>query len=424
MTASRSASVTGAGCATAVNARTVAVMRRTAVLSGIAFWAIVALGLRLTLAAPEACGNLNAGEARAAAGAAQHWIERAQFADGSYVYEFHAAENTRSKDYNEVRHAGVTMALYQAAGRFDDPAALAAADRALTWMLDRLIEHDGWAALPAADGSVAKLGSSALMLVGLAERRLATGDEAHDGTMRRLGDFLASMQRPDGGFHAVWLTGVQAPDTLTTSRYYPGEALWALALLHEALPDGGWDANARAAASFLTTRRDAVESVAFPPLPDHWTAYGLAEMVEWGLRDEEIAYARALAGRFGVIVRTEARRQHGELGTLVWGGHARAAGLGTWVEGLSALWRLSTVDERMHDLRPQLVSRVACGAAVLAARQRDATDAAQFERPDLVEGAWFLDGATRMDDQQHALSALLYASDVASSRTQRAPVLR
>ena len=38
------------------------------------------------------------------------------------------------------------------------------------------------------------------------------------------------------------------------------------------------------------------------------------------------------------------------------------------------------------------------------------TTSKQWRSPDLVEGAWFRDDVTRMDDQQHALSALLAAA--------------
>ena len=54
-------------------------------------------------------------------------------------------------------------------------------------MLDRLHRRDGWAALTTPEGHRAKLGSSGLMLVALAERRLATGDTRHDEVMRELG---------------------------------------------------------------------------------------------------------------------------------------------------------------------------------------------------------------------------------------------
>ena len=39
-------------------------------------------------------------------------------------------------------------------------------------------------------------------------------------------------------------------------------------------------------------------------------------------------------------------------------------------------------------------------------------------REDVVAGGWFTEGVTRMDDQQHALSALLWNQDVIHSRTK------
>ena len=88
---------------------------------------------------------------------------------------------------------------------------------------------------------------------------------------------------------------------------------------------------------------------------------------------------------------------------------------------MSALWRLSTVDERMADLRPAIEERLALGAGLLARRQIDAAEASGYASPELVRGAWLSAGLTRMDDQQHALSGLLYASDAIEGRTNRSP---
>ena len=44
---------------------------------------------------------------------------------------------------------------------------------------------------------------------------------------------------------AIKFLRADEPDTYGTSRYYPGEALWALALTHEAFPGEGWDEPAR-----------------------------------------------------------------------------------------------------------------------------------------------------------------------------------
>lgn len=387
-------------------------------------WAVFLVALRLFVIPAETADTLEPAALRRAAFDAQDWMQRVLRADGSYLYSYDAGRDVVPQDYNEVRHAGVTMALFQAAGRSGSAGALAGADEAVGWMLDRLHRRDGWAALLDASGSRAKLGGTALMVVALAERRLATGDTRHDDEMRELGRFLAAMQRPDGGFHVAWDVGRGEPDRTGSSRYFPGEALWALALLHEAFEGEGWDRHARAASLFITTRRDAVEGVSFPPLNDHWAAYGLAEMAEWGLRDEEVEYARRLAARFGLLIRLESQREHGLLGgpgRLIRGREARAAALGTWVEGMAALGRLAASDPRMSDLRPLIEERLAVGAAILADRQIDDEEAARYARPDLVRGAWVARGETRMDDQQHALSGLLFAAELLEGDAGRLP---
>ena len=392
---------------------------------GVMGWLALLVALRLVVAPAESVELRSPGELRASSTAAREWIERNLQPDGRYLYVYDAERDAIPDDYNEVRHAGVTMALFQSAGRDGDAEALLAGDAAVEWMLGRLHRRDGWAALTTPDGNRAKVGASGLMLIALAERRLATGDKRHDPVMRGLGRFLAAMQRPDGGFHVAWLVDRGEPDTVGTSRYYPGEATWGLALLHEAMPGAGWDAHARAGSLFLTTRRDDIEGVRFPPLPDHWAAYSMAEMVEWGLSDEEIAYARRLAGRFGFLIRTESQREHGPFGGpgSAIRVHVRAAAFGTWVEAMAALWRIADADPRMADLKPAIEERLATGASLLANRQTDAAGARDHPRPSLVEGAWITQGETRMDDQQHALSGLLFAADALEGRALRSPAV-
>ena len=62
---------------------------------------------------------------------------------------------------------------------------------------------------------------------------------------------------------------------------------------------------------------------------------------------------------------------------------------------------------RLADLRGPVGERAACIAALALVEQRSEAEAAGSPSPGKVRGAWFIDGLTRMDDQQHALSALL-----------------
>src|SRR3546814_9291833 len=92
-------------------------------------------------------------------------------------------------------------------------------------MLERL-EETGGGGLAFADTGQAKLGASSLLLVSLAQRRLATSDPQHDETMQRLGTFLLEQQRDDGSMLELHDLGDGRPVPGKTSVFATGEALW------------------------------------------------------------------------------------------------------------------------------------------------------------------------------------------------------
>ncbi|MFQ5382007.1 MAG: hypothetical protein ACE5EF_10345, partial [Dehalococcoidia bacterium] len=164
---------------------------------------------------------------------------------------------------------------------------------------------------------------------------------------------------------------------------------------------------------YLATERDEAEDLSFPPWADQWAAYGFAELGAAQVGDEETEYLRSLAARFGFLVRVESRREDGSLSRLLQGRRARAAGLGTWVEGLGSLWVLSGELESLADLRPDIQARAICAAGMLADRQVKVRG--DGPGTGLLDGAWFTNDATRMDDQQHALSGMLLTERILRS---------
>jgi small neutral amino acid transporter SnatA (MarC family) len=72
------------------------------------------------------------------------------------------------------------------------------------------------------------------------------------------------------------------------------------------------------------------------------------------------------------------------------------------------LWQLARSEPRLAGLREPLAERAECIAGL-------AVDAQSTSGPDLVQGAWFSGGETRMDDQQHAMSALLGTIPIADA---------
>jgi len=376
-------------------------------------WAAILGVIRVVIAPAELCGPGSPAEFRDTALDAAEWLRLNQYDDGSYSYEYDRREDHFSNSYNIVRHAGVTMSLYQVAGRLGDVHSFDTAERGTEYLIDNLHYHDDWAG-PAEAGNI-KVGAAALMTIALAERRLLTGETVHDEVMRDLGRFMLSQQKEHGGFYTKWFLDSQEMDLVSTSAYYPGEALWALAMLHEAFPGEEWDDAAYLTADFVSLYRDDEEAVPYPPLNDHWAAYGFAEMAEWGLDEHHIDYARRLAARFSLFIRFEAQKTDEGLSLLTRGDSRRSSALGTWVEGMAALWRLSMSDSRMAGMSDEILEQSRCGSDLLVQRQIPGDEDA------LERGGWFIDGITRMDDQQHAISGLIYTADGVEGRVQREP---
>jgi small neutral amino acid transporter SnatA (MarC family) len=381
--------------------------------------AAVALALSLLFAfgvaaPPEHCPAVTTGQLRSSAQAAVDWFGRNQHPDRSWLYRYVVDEDAAPSEYNPIRHAGVTMALYQAAA-MGLPRAEQSADRGTEWALDRLLERDGWAAVEL-DGAV-PTGASALLAAGLVIRRETTGDTRYDELLRRLGRFLLTQTEPSGAVLAFYDRERGRPVPGVYSKYFTGEAYVAFTRLDRAFPRERWGEAAARVGTYLATSRDDAEGH-WPPVPDHWAAYGMAEHFAGGQRGpsgDEVSYARRQSGLFGVQVRWISQR-FGPWGVAVRGTYEPGGGgYGVIGEGLTGWWLLAREEPGLADLREPLARRATCIAALAVSAQSDAEDAAGAARPGRVKGAWIRGGETRMDDQQHALAALLRTIPIVAS---------
>jgi small neutral amino acid transporter SnatA (MarC family) len=361
------------------------------------------------VAPPERCPSVSAAALRRSAQSAVDWFVRNQAPDGTWLYLYDADKDSAPPVYDVVRHAGAVEGLYQAAAA-GSHGALASADRGTGWALDRLLERDGWAALTW-NGETAT-GATALLVAGLTVRREATGDPRYDGVLRRMGRFLVAQVQPSGAVLASYDAARGAPVPGEYSKYYTGEAYWALARLHRAFPDEGFGGVADRIGAYLATRRDDAEHH-WPAIADHWAGYGLSETVRFPerghppLTDAELAYARRQAELFAAQARWIEQR-FGPWGAIVRGPAVfRGGAYGVIDEGFTGLWRTARADPRLADLQGPIGERAMCVAALAVQAQSDRADAARATRPDRVQGAWFNKGETRMDDQQHTFDALL-----------------
>ena len=363
----------------------------------------------VVVAPPERCPSVTVAELRGSATAAVDWLVRNQRPDGTWLYLYDKDDDSSPPEYNYVRHAGAAMGLYQAAAA-GVPGALGSADRGTKWALRRLTGRDGWAAF--AGPGLIDTGASALLAAGLDIRREATGERRYDEVLRRLGRFLQAQTEPSGAVLATYDPARGAPVAGEHSKYFTGEAYWALTLLDRAFPGEGWGDTADRIGAYLATSRDDEEGY-WPGIADHWAAYGLAETASSARRGaspltpDESDYARRQAELFGGQVRWVSQRFGPWGGVVRPGGVPRGGGYGVIAEGLSGLWLVANEDPRLADLRAPIAERATCNAGLAVSAQSTREEAASALRPDRVEGAWFRDGETRMDDQQHALAGLL-----------------
>ena len=391
---------------------------RRLLLAGLSL-ALIAVFAFTLVAPPESCPSVTSGELRRSAQASVDWFVRNQNPDGTWLYQYNANDDSTSSDYNPVRHSGVTMGLYQAAAA-GLPGALRSADRGTAWALDRLYQRDGWAAVDPG-GQPISTGTSALLVAGLVIRRETTADTRYDDVIARLGRFLEAQTQPSGAVLASYDSANGRPVAGDYSKYYTGEAYWALARLHLNFPDADWGKTADRIGAYLATSRDEVEDH-WPPIPDHWAAYGMAETVKFHdrgrppLTQDEVDYARRQAELFGVQARWVVQR-FGPWGELVRGTYTpRGGGYGVISEALTGWWLAAGAEPQIADLRPAIAERATCIASLAVRAQSDREDAAKAARPGRVEGAWFIDGETRMDDQQHALAGLLRTIPIVEAR--------
>ena len=107
----------------------------------------------------------------------------------------------------------------------------------------------------------------------------------------------------------------------------------------------------------------------------------------------QVRWVSQQAGPWGVAVR----------GTF----SPRGGGYGVVGEALTGLWLVAEADGRLAGDRAAARRSGRCIAALAIDAQRVGSEADAAPRPDRVDGAWFVGDVTRMDDQQHAISALL-----------------
>ena len=187
--------------------------------------------------------------------------------------------------------------------------------------------------------------------------------------MRRLGRFLVGQVEPSGAVLAYYDTRRDRPVPDEYSKYYTGEAYWALARLARTFPDEDFAEAANRIGTYLATERDDREGY-WPPIPDHWAEYGMSESTP--LTAAELAYARRQAELWGGQARWVQQR-FAPWGAVVRGPAVfRGGWYGVMNEGFTGLWRIARAEPGLADIQGSIAARATCIAGIAVHEQASA----------------------------------------------------
>lgn len=343
---------------------------------------------------------------RKAVQAGAEYLTRVVDEQGRFVYAYLAKQDRAKDDYNLVRHAGTVFAMLEAWELLGDPALLAAAERAIGYMI-RFIEPFGGPDAGMSvlvEGDKIKLGGVALAALALVTHARVTGQSTHIELARRLCRYIRASQAPDGSFvHQRHHPGGQPLGFV--SQYYPGEALLALTALYELDRDPSWLDTAEAGARYLIEVRD--RGLATRDLiHDHWLLYALERLHSERPRPLYLDHAvRIVQAILDAQIRSSPFPDHV-------GGYEsspRSTPVATRNEGLLAAYRLARNTGRV-DLARAILEAVELGAKIQLAMQIDPARAMYLPNPQAALGGFtrgYIHFEVRIDYVQHSLSAFL-----------------
>lgn len=398
------------------------------VISCVAIFGVV----RSAIAIPEHCGDLTTNDLDASISEAVAWMERNQLDTGVWLYRYDVVNNEDLGGYNWVRHAGVLLSLEQTARLLNGPVA----DQA------EIVADRGWPAIEknyrdvtiggvrttAMRSSSSATGGTALTGIALSERRVRTNDASLDQTLLQMARFVAAQVQDDGSvLNEVNLdTGLSTPGSF--SPFATGQTMFLLARAREITQTNEFDSKIASIIRYLATQRAAREGYV-PDVSDHWGAYGMAVLASSGpqfLSDREIVeFIRKQLGIAAIQVRYESQRTNDGLNRWTRGRQTLGAGLGTLGEAIGAWREVVAVQPVLRSQEPWLHERLLCVSELLVRRQVSAEQAQKLSNPDSSQGSWTQFGITQMDDQQHALSAMVAARIVdvdAPNAPRRMPI--
>ncbi len=346
-------------------------------------------------------------------------------ADGMFEYRINLNPAIKVKEkYNILRHAGAMYAMSLYYQLHPDNNIRSAVKRAGKYLRDEAIgtlpgkenmlavlskPHDSQGHEPLQ----AKLGGTGLGLVALLSLENISPGSTPLADLRKLGQFLVSMQREDGSFSSKYIPSEGGVNDAWQSLYYPGEAILGLLMLYEKDPSAIWLDSASKALAYLARSRKNKTDVS----ADHWALLATEKMFSLKNKEKLMATRELLIDHAVQICDAILKRQINEPERPEYDGgfsmDGRTTPAATCLEGLMAAGSFLPRD---HDMRKRIDSAAHRGIAfLLNAQIKEGPFAGAFPRAvgrlnqNTPEAKEFNSRATevRIDYVQHALSAMI-----------------
>jgi len=366
-----------------------------------------------------------------------HYLLQATMPGGQFVYSINLDSRFGMIDtYNIVRHSGAMYALGMIDQAHPQPDVLAALQRSSNWIFASQIKpvagHPDflgiWETPTSEHPQMISTGNLGLGLVGLTALESVKPEAIPIDKLRRIGEMLLWMQKPDGTFQTAYYPDKSTFETTLEVLYYPGEAALGLTCLYEQDRDPRWLMAALKALSALATSRQSGDDIP----PDHWAMLATQKVLLHlqDIKNPPVSREQLLAHARLVCASLMANQQPAAAGEVA--GSFSPDGLttptATRMEGLLAA--LAFLPPEDAALRQQIQTSVAAGISfLLRAQVKSGQYSGAFphsiirkETKDNPRNMLFniYAGQVRIDFVQHAVCALLRYQATLSSPSSSA----